>query len=37
MNQKLIAHYDMLIQENNDPVHDSELMKRYMDKWEAEQ
>lgn len=30
-----IAHYDLLIDENNDPVHDPESLKQYMDKWDG--
>lgn len=29
-------HYDTLIDENNDPVHDPVLLKAYMDKWDGE-
>ncbi|MCL2776288.1 MAG: histidine phosphatase family protein [Oscillospiraceae bacterium] len=29
-------HYDALIEENNDPVHDPETLKSYMDKWDGE-
>lgn len=29
-------HYDCLIDENNDPVHDSEQLKEYMDKWDGQ-
>lgn len=35
MNKDVITHYDMLIQENNDPVHDTEPMKKYMDQWDG--
>ena len=31
------AHYDMLIDEGNDPVHDGEALKAYMDKWDGGQ
>lgn len=31
------SHYDKLIDEGNDPVHDSEPLKRYMDKWDGQQ
>lgn len=33
---EVISHYDALIDENNDPVHDSEPAKAYMDKWDGE-
>ena len=29
-------HYDALIDENNDPVHDPAPLKAYMDKWDGE-
>lgn len=29
-------HYDALIDENNDPVHDPDPLKAYMDKWDGE-
>jgi ubiquinone/menaquinone biosynthesis C-methylase UbiE len=32
----MINHYDTLIDENNDPVHDPESLKVYMDKWDGE-
>ena len=32
---KLIRHYDMLIDENNDPIHDQKSLKDYMDKWDG--
>lgn len=32
----LIRHYDALIDENNDPVHDPEPLKAYMDKWDGD-
>ncbi len=31
----LINHYDLLIDENNDPVRDPEPLKAYMDKWDG--
>lgn len=35
-NKKLvISHYDALIDENNDPFHDSKLLQDYMDKWDG--
>ena len=32
----VISHYDLLIVENNDPVHDPEPLKEYMDKWDGQ-
>ena len=32
---KMIAHYDALIDENNDPVHDPAPLKAHMDKWDS--
>jgi len=32
---KIIEHYDALIDENNDPVHDPLPLKEYMDKWDG--
>ena len=29
-------HYDLLVEENNDPVHDPELLRQYMDKWDGQ-
>ena len=29
-------HYDMLIDENNDPVHDPKPLQDYMDKWDGQ-
>ena len=31
-----ITHYDSLIDENNDPVHDPAPLKEYMDKWDGD-
>lgn len=31
----VIAHYDKLIDENNDPVNDPKPLKEYMDKWDG--
>lgn len=36
MNNAIASHYDILIDENNDPVHDSEPLKEYMDKWDGQ-
>ncbi len=30
-------YYDVLIDENNDPVHDPEPLKNYMDKWDGQE
>ena len=30
-------HYDLLIEENNDPVRDPEPLREYMDKWDGRQ
>lgn len=29
------THYEMLIDENNDPVHDSEILRLYMTNWDG--
>ena len=31
------THYDKLIDEGNDPVHDCESLKKYMDNWDGQQ
>ena len=31
----VIRHYDKLIDENNDPVHDPKPLREYMDKWDG--
>ncbi len=37
MNENAVAkHYDILISEGNDPVHDPEPLKAYMDKWDGQ-
>ena len=37
MNENAVAkHYDILINEGNDPVHDTEPLKAYMDKWDGQ-
>lgn len=33
----VIKHYDMLIDENNDPARDPEPLRKYMDKWDGQQ
>lgn len=35
MNQ-VIQHYDLLIEEGNDPVHDPRPLQDYMDKWDGQ-
>lgn len=35
-NKDVINHYDLLIEENNDPVHDPKPLRDYMDKWEEQ-
>lgn len=32
---KTAEHYDLLIEENNDPVHDSPALKAYMEQWDG--
>lgn len=32
-----IEHYDNLIDENNDPVRDPDILKEHMDKWDGKQ
>ncbi len=32
----VISYYDTLIDQNNDPVHDPEPLKAYMDKWDGQ-
>lgn len=32
----IIHHYDLLIDENNDPVHDPEPLREYMNKWDGD-
>ncbi len=31
----VIEHYNKLIDENNDPIHDPEYLRDYMDKWDG--
>lgn len=33
----VISHYELLIDENNDPVRDPAPLKEYMDKWDGQQ
>lgn len=32
----IIEHYDLLVEENNDPVHDPKPLRDYMDKWDGQ-
>lgn len=32
----VISHYDALIDEGNDPVHDPKPLQNYMDKWDGQ-
>ena len=32
----VITHYDLLIDENNDPFHDPPALQAYMDKWDGQ-
>lgn len=34
--ESVTHHYDLLIDENNDPVHDSKPLRDYMDKWDGQ-
>ncbi len=34
--KSVIHHYDLLIDENNDPVHDPKPLQDYMDKWDGQ-
>lgn len=36
MKNSVASHYDILIAEGNDPVHDPEPLKVYMDKWDGQ-
>ena len=33
---EIVRHYDALIDENNDPVHDPEPLKKHMDGWDGD-
>lgn len=35
MTNSIIEHYDLLIDENNDPVHDTKLLREYMNRWDG--
>lgn len=32
----MIRHYDLLIDENNDPIHDPKALRDYMNKWDGQ-
>lgn len=34
-NDDMVEHYDLLIDEDNDPVHDPEPLQNYMNKWDG--
>ncbi len=34
--RSLVQHYDRLVDENNDPVHDPEPLRAYMNKWDGQ-
>ena len=36
INDDVIQHYNLLIDESNDPVHDSKPLRDYMDKWDGQ-
>lgn len=36
MKVDVTTHYDLLIDEGNDPVYDPESLKKYMDKWDGQ-
>lgn len=36
-NNDIVSHSDLLIDKNNDPVHDPEPLREYMDKWDGQQ
>lgn len=35
-NKDVINHYDLLVEENNDPVHDPKPLRDYADKWDGQ-
>ena len=35
-NDDVVRHYDLMIDENNDPVRDPEPLREYMDKWDGQ-
>lgn len=36
LTKEIITHYDMLVDEENDPVRDPQPLQEYMDKWDGE-
>mgnify|MGYP000020766461 FL=1 len=36
LKSEIVRHYDLLIDENNDPVHDPKSLQNYMDKWDGQ-
>lgn len=34
--ERVAYHYDLLVKENNDPVHDPKPLREYMDKWDGQ-
>ena len=34
--EEVISHYDLLIDEGNDPIYDADELKTYMDKWDGQ-
>ena len=30
------THYDLLIEENNDPFHDAPVLQKYMESWDGQ-
>lgn len=34
--EEVVRHYDLLIDENNDPVHDPKPLRDYMDRWDGQ-
>ena len=36
MNTDVVTHYDLLIDEGNDPVNDPKSLQKYMDKWDGQ-
>lgn len=35
-NNGTVSHYDLLVEENNDPVRDPEPLREYMNKWDGQ-
>ncbi|MDD6800078.1 MAG: class I SAM-dependent methyltransferase [Firmicutes bacterium] len=36
LSDNVVRHYELLIEENNDPVHDPKPLRDYMDKWDGQ-